>query len=184
MERKDGEKTTFALLSEVQDHLHNPADLLTLSELAEPSTFFVAVTELTGYLWAYMGLKWLIWTRLIWNTFWNSLFCGRVWLVAPHQDLNLSIIPSTVRSILSRQLEGQQASQWRSCFCWETVAFFRWEIRNGCFGRPLRMPALVSFSSLALNVWPFMSLIVAYKVTVCSSSYSKLNLLFFPTRSW
>lgn len=53
MERKDGEKTTSALHSEVQDHLHNSADLSALSEQAEPLTFFVTVTELTGDLGLY-----------------------------------------------------------------------------------------------------------------------------------
>lgn len=53
MERKDGEKMTFALRSEVQDHLHNPAGLLAPSEQAEPSASFVTVTELTGDLGLY-----------------------------------------------------------------------------------------------------------------------------------
>lgn len=53
MERKDAEKTTFALHSEIEGHLHNPADVLAPSEQAEPLTSFVTVTELTGHLGLY-----------------------------------------------------------------------------------------------------------------------------------
>jgi len=68
MERKNGGKTTFALHSEIQDHLH----WLWVSRLSPQLTW--SLSQNWQVTWAYM----------VWNTLWNNLFCVRAWLVAPH----------------------------------------------------------------------------------------------------